>query len=112
MEKTQPLLSMHMMFVIWGGLGVISYIVFVRRGNAQLKRKLFPLFMIVTGATFLLLALAVGMPENQLKFAAPGVLLVTLLNIFTTRFCDSCGAVLRREKRSENCSTCGGKPNP
>jgi hypothetical protein len=97
---------------VWAILGVATAVFFTFNRNAQLKRVVFPPFVIGIGvvfATFVWLMHGRHHPDS-LILLVPGVTMVTLLNLWITRFCDACGrTVVNRGgfSRPKYCHKCG-----
>ena len=96
----------------WIILGIISYIIFFLGKNAQLKRKLWPLFIIGSSVLFIGFAYAMGFRGEGLYFIAPMAILISFLNIRSTKFCDECGNTITNKNflsKIEFCPKCGAK---
>ncbi|KQV45118.1 hypothetical protein [Massilia sp. Root335] len=77
-----------------------------------MKRKVWPPFLGIVGVLFLGFTWTMGVPLETFFFAVPAVALITLLNLRTVRFCNSCGATLRSQNafsKPAYCSKCGAK---
>lgn len=99
-------------FGTWVVLGIISFAIFFIGKNAQLKRKLWPPFVIGTGVLFIGFICAMGFGGQALYIMVPAVVLITFLNLRSTKFCDSCGKTIINQNflvRPEFCSKCGAK---
>ena len=98
---------------IWVVLGVISYYLFYVSKNAPLKRKAWPIFVIGVGALLVLFAYLMGASIKFLVIMSPLILLVIVLHLRTTRFCDACGETIMEQNfsRPEFCTECGAKLN-
>ena len=102
-------------FGVWIVLGIFSTGFFYLNKNAALKRKVWPPFISAVGILFLGFTWAMGVPAGTFFFAVPAVALITLLNLRTVTFCNSCGATLRSQNpfsRPAFCSKCGAKLEP
>ena len=95
----------------WIPLGIASLLFFFLNRNAALKRKVLPIFATVVGILFG--AFVFYMTRGSLFALAlivPMIVLITVINIRTTRFCDACGRTLIRQSlfsRPGFCSQCG-----
>jgi hypothetical protein len=97
-------------FGVWVVLGLFSTVFFFLNKNANLKRKVWPPFVIATGLLFLGFTWAMGFPAHVMYIAAPAVFVITLLNLRAMRFCSSCGATQMSQNpfsKPEHCSKCG-----
>jgi len=93
-------------------LGIISLIIFFVGKDAQLKRKLWKPFVIGTGALFLGFVYLMGVSGEAFYIMASAVILISFLNIRTTKFCDACGKKIINKNsfvKPEFCSKCGEK---
>jgi len=71
-------------FVTWVILGVISFVIFFLGNNAQLKRKLWPPFVVGTGVLFIGFTYAMGFGGKALYITVPAVILIIFLNLRLT----------------------------
>jgi hypothetical protein len=96
--------------IIWILLSLFSSGFFFFNRNAALKRKLWPWFVTGVGVLFLGFVGFFG-GYRVLYFAGPAVALITLLNLRTVRFCDSCGRTIYKTFLSppKFCSQCGAE---
>lgn len=85
--------------VVWVALGLASFLFFQFNRNTALKRTVFPIFIIVIGIIFGgFVYFIMGRLHPQILYLAiPAIILISFLNIRTTRFCDSCGRTLFRQ---------------
>lgn len=94
---------------VWAalGLGTLAFLHFNR--NAALKRRVWPLISLGSSVLFLGFAWQMGFKGEMLFVAVPMVVLITLLNIRNTRFCDACGSTLHKQviSRDKFCPKCG-----
>jgi hypothetical protein len=96
----------------WIILGIISFIVFFIGKNAQLKRKLWPPFVIGSGILFISFTYAMGFRGEGIYFVVPVVMLVSFINIRSIKFCDECGKTIKSQNllsKIEFCPKCGAK---
>ena len=112
MQPGQPDDIFLIFFATWVVLGVLSFAFFTFNRNAALKRKVWTPFVVATALIFVGFIWLVGAPSQVLYVAGPAVALITMLNIRTTRFCDSCGRTIFAQNpfsRPEFCHKCGAK---
>ncbi|MEO5915017.1 MAG: hypothetical protein ABIS50_12355 [Luteolibacter sp.] len=100
--------------VFWGILGLGSFLFFHFNRNTALKRRILPIFIILTGLIFGgFVYYMTGRQQPQvLGFMIPAIILISFLNIRTTRFCDACGRTLYRQPiftRAQFCPHCGSE---
>ena len=95
---------------VWVMLGLFSFGFFDLNKNARLKRRFWPPFVIAVGILFVGFGLAMGIPSRLLPIVVTAVLGITLLNLRSVKFCDSCGATIMDQNpfsRARYCSKCG-----
>ena len=114
LERLAAMLRENPQFVFfgWASLCVIFGLFFHFVRSAPLKRFLFPISTFVAASLFLgFVTLMSGFRREIAIIAIPGVILISLLNIASTRFCDHCGRTLVRQpiffSRARFCSHCG-----
>lgn len=100
--------------VVWGLLGLGSFLFFHFNRSAALKRQIWPAFNVVIGLIFGgFVYFIMGRAQPQVLYLmVPAVILVSFLNIRTTRFCDSCGKTLYRQpifSQKRFCPHCGSE---
>ena len=97
----------------WVAVGVIFWAFFRFNRNARLKRVLYPLVVVATGAAFFAYVAAVfGLVSVAV---APFILLIVVVNLRLTRFCDACGASVYAKNsfsRPRACTRCSAKLDP
>ena len=99
-------------FGVWIVLGIFSIAFLFLNNNANLKRKVWPPFVIFVGALFLGFVWLMGLPAQALYILIPPVILVTYMNLRAYKFCQSCGKTLMNFNPfsdSKICSNCGAK---
>jgi hypothetical protein len=97
-------------FGLWAVLGVFSAGFFFLSRNAQLKRKVWRPFVVITSVLFVAFVWAMGVPSQFMVIAIPAVALITFLNLHTVQFCNSCGATIMSQNplsKPAFCSKCG-----
>ena len=100
--------------VVWVILGLSSFLFFHFNRNASLKRRIWPAFIIIVGTIFGgFMYYVMGYQQPQILYpAVPAIILISFLNIRTTRFCDSCGKTLYQQpifSRTQFCPHCGAE---
>ena len=99
--------------LIWGALGLGSFLFFHFNRNAALKRRIWPAFIILVGAIFGGFMYYSGFRQPQAFYIfGPALIIISFLNIRTTRFCGSCGKTLYRQpifSRIQFCPYCGAE---
>ena len=84
---------------VWLALGLTSFLFFHFNRNAALNRRIWPAFIISIGLIFGgFVYFIMGQQQPQVLYLmVPAIILISLLNIRTTSFCDSCGKTLYRQ---------------
>jgi hypothetical protein len=99
--------------VFWLLLGLASFLFFQFNRNAALKRRVWPPFMIIIGVIFAAFLWHVTNGYSEaLLFMVPAIVIISILNIRLTRFCDACGRTLHAQpfcSRPAFCKYCGTK---
>jgi len=100
--------------IFWVILGLSSFLFFHFSRNTALKRKLFPVFTILMGVIFgvFIYCTTARVEPRILYFMVPAIVLLSVVNIRKTRFCDSCGKTLYQQPifgPTQLCRHCGGK---
>ena len=96
--------------VIIAAVGVGSAIFFYGSKNGRLKKRLFPWYMWSVGVFFVLFVVVTSKTWGTLFFVVPAAGLVVMLNLYMTRFCDTCGATVVSQlwlQRAKFCPRCG-----
>lgn len=95
----------------WIGYGFLGLLFYLGR-DADTKRRLWPLYNIGGGLCFLWFLTHFHFPPAGLALAALFLVFAVWQNSRSTRFCDGCGRMYRRDT-SEGapafCSKCGAK---
>ena len=78
-------------FGVWVVLGLMSFLIFFVSKNADRKKKLWAPFIIFTGLLFIGFTYLMGFGGQHLYIMVPMVVLISFLNIRSTKFCGSCG---------------------
>jgi hypothetical protein len=110
MHLGNPNEGFDVFFAVWVLLGLFSAGFFFINRNADLKRRVWPWFVIGVGVLFLGF---VGFSGGYqiLYFAGPAVALITIMNLRRVKFCDSCGKTIFQAFLSapKFCSYCGAQ---
>lgn len=80
--------------------------------NVPRKKRLLPVFIIGTGAAFVLFVFLMTGDLHVLAFVLPAVVLISLLNLRMIKVCSSCGRTIQSGiwfTKAEYCSKCGAK---
>ena len=97
---------------IWIVLGLVSGAILFLNNNAQMKRSLWPPFVIGTGILFLVFMWLMGFSGKAFLIMLPLTGLITYLNLRTVRFCSACGKTLINQNflsPPKFCSKCGAE---
>lgn len=97
-------------FVSWIALGICSFLFFQVSRNAKLKRSLWPVLVISTSIVFGCFVIYMTSPNRGILFIfIPAIVLIAILNLRGTRFCDACGKTLHSQliSRRKFCPFCG-----
>jgi hypothetical protein len=101
------------LMVIWGLLGLGSFLFFHLNRNAALKRRIWPVYIVSVGLVLGgLMYFSMGRQRDVLYLGVPAIILISFLNIRTTRFCESCGKTLYSQpifSRTQFCPHCGAE---
>jgi membrane-associated HD superfamily phosphohydrolase len=81
-------------FGIWVVLGTSSFVFFTFNNDAPLKRRLHRFFIILIGVLFVIFTTWMSGSTQALGFLIPAVFIITILNLMTTKLCNSCGSTL------------------
>lgn len=96
----------------WVVLCLAGLWLFVLDKDIARKKRLLPVFVIGTGALFVIFALLITGEPRLLAFVAPVTALIVFLNLRMLKVCESCGLVLQTNVpfyRARFCSGCGAK---
>ena len=102
-----PPLEFVVFMICWIILGIASFVFFQFNRNAALKRRIWPPFIIIIGFIFgsFVWHMSGGRSE-VLLFMVPAIVIISVLNIRLTRFCQSCGRTLHAQPFSSVGSFC------
>jgi hypothetical protein len=76
------------------------------------KKRLLPVFIIGSGALFVVFGFLISGSFSILAFMIPAVVLISLLNLCMIRICSACGRTIHSGMwfaRAEYCSKCGAR---
>ena len=97
-------------FVIWGLLGIGGAVFFYGGENAGLRRKLYPIYIVLISVVFIGFTLYVqGRVPLFLAVIVPAI---AFLNLRITRFCNSCGRMVVSRNlfvAPKYCQSCGAR---
>ena len=94
-----------LLYVAVGGAGALY---FQLGGDGGAKRRLFPAFMTLCGALFVVVVFGSwgGGAGPRPWFIIPFVALITFANIRLTTFCPQCGRMIQRSLTSSRATAC------
>ena len=95
---------------IWIVLGIVSFLLFFVSNNAKLKKKLYAPFTIGAGLLFILFLYLIVPQPAVLIVAIPMVILITVMNLKTIKFCSQCGKTIMQKSvfsKAKHCPKCG-----
>ena len=109
-----PSLEFIAFIIFWVGLGLGSFLFFRFSHNTPLKRRVWLVDNVATGIIFgAFVFFSSGRQQPQILFVlVPVLVIIMVLNIKTTRFCDACGKMLTRQpifSRTHFCPYCGAE---
>ena len=104
---------LFMAFVVgWMALGIASWVFFAFNRNAALKRRVWPVVAVGTGALFVAIVWHMTSTPDVLVFMVLAVLVITLLNLRAAKFCGACGRTHWNQNpfgSVDFCSKCGAR---
>ena len=112
MNSQGPTWWIPVFFAFWIVLGIGGATFFLFSDDAALKRKVWRLYVISAGVLFAGFLVLSGAPPEFLIIAIPAMILITFLNMRSTRFCDACGKTLFNQSPffvPRFCSRCGAR---
>jgi hypothetical protein len=96
----------------WIVLGIVGlWNMYLDRDVAR-KKRLLPVFIIGSGALFVMFVFLIRGNFRILAFMIPAVVLISLLNLRMIRVCSACGSTIQSGMwftRAEYCSKCGAR---
>jgi len=99
-------------FATWIVLGIAgAWFVYFDRNVAR-KKRLLPVFIVGSGALFVIFAFLMSGSMRILAFMVPAVVLISFLNLRMIRVCSACGRTIQSGMwftRAEYCSKCGAR---
>lgn len=92
----------------WLLLAVTGYFIFFRFGDARLKRRLWPVCIVIISVLFLGFTYFLGVNTNAFYILMPAVILIGILNVRSVNFCDGCGKMVSVQSslNMERCPAC------
>lgn len=112
-ENLNPNEVFNIMFMVWIGLGLISFLFFTFNKNVRLKKIVFPLSVILTSFLFVYFGYPMGFRGSiQFYYIIPATVVIGLLNIITTRVCNQCSKLVSGYNpitKNKHCPKCGSK---
>jgi len=106
----QNTILLPILFGTWLVFGITGVVFFLLGKNAQLKRKLWPFYIIGIEVILVALVMLAHLPLTALFVMIPVLVLAAYLNLTRTKFCDSCGATILNQNfltKTEFCTKCG-----
>ena len=91
---------------------IIGYLLFSPNKNPDLKRKLFPPFVVGIGILFIGFIYLTDPSFSGFYVIIPATIIIVILNIRDTKFCGSCGKTLMLNRlltKPGYCPNCGEK---
>ena len=97
-------------FAVWVTIGVAAFVFFRRSGDVELKRRIYPAYVI--GSAILLAAFVLYTASHWTVPLAmlPLLAVIVLINLRSVRFCGACGRMMQGRtpfERPNFCSNCG-----
>ena len=106
---------MPLFIATWVVLGIAGiWLMFIDK-NVPRKKQLLPVFIIGTGAAFVVFVFLITGDLHILAFVLPAAVLISFLNLRMIKVCSSCGRTIQSGMwftKSEYCSKCGAKLEP
>jgi len=96
----------------WIALGIASLWFLYFDKNVVRKKRLLPIFIIGSGALFVIFVFSINGDLRVMAFVVPAVVLISFLNLRMIKVCSSCGRTINSGLcflRAEYCSKCGAK---
>ena len=97
-------------FGIWFVISFGSAAFFRLSKNADLKRRVWVPFLVVTSVVFIGFVWSTIKQVQVLYWLVPAVCILTLINLRTVQFCNSCGVTVRTPspwRKAAFCPKCG-----
>ena len=101
-------IPLPLLIVAYGALGLAGSLFFWRGRDAALKRRLWPAYILAAFALFVLILYAQMASPPPVFLGA--VVVIMLLNLWSMKFCDACGAMVPRRNplaAPKVCPRCG-----
>jgi len=99
-------------FATWIVLGIVGLWSMYLDKDVARRKRLLPVFIISSGALFIVFVFLISGSLGILAFMIPGVVLITWLNLHMIRICSACGRTIHSGMwftRAEYCSKCGAR---
>jgi hypothetical protein len=98
--------------VTWVVLGIAGiWFMFIDK-NVPRKKRLLPIFIIGTGAAFVIFTFLLTGDLHVLAIVLPAAVLISFLNLRMIKICSNCGRTVQSGiwfTKAEYCSKCGAK---
>ena len=109
MENSKEIFGIF--FGTWVVLGIVSWVFFTFYKNISVKRKILPPWLIFIGVLFIFFIYLMGAPVQAYWIVVPAIIVITALNMYVIRFCDSCGKVFNKFpfQGIKYCAKCGAE---
>jgi hypothetical protein len=96
----------------WLILGITGmWLMFIDK-NVPRKKRLLPVFIVGSGAAFVIFVFLITADLRVLAFILPATALLSVLNLRMIRICSSCGRTIQSGMwftKAEYCSKCGAR---
>jgi hypothetical protein len=99
-------------FGTWIVLGILGMWSSYFDKNVTRKKRLLPIFIIGSGALFVIFVFLISGDLRVLAFTLPAVALICVLNLRMIRVCSACGRTIQSGMwftKAEYCSKCGAR---
>jgi hypothetical protein len=99
-------------FGTWIVLGLLSFWFMYLDRNVARKKRLLPIFIIGSGALFVIFVFLISGSLAALAFTFPAAVLICILNLRMIKVCTSCGRTIHSGlwfAKAEYCSKCGAR---
>jgi hypothetical protein len=96
----------------WVVLGILSLWFLYFDRNVARKKRLLPVFIVGSGALFVIFVFLLSGDLRTLVLAVPAVVLICFLNLRMMKVCSACGRTVQSGvwfTKAEYCSKCGAK---
>jgi hypothetical protein len=96
--------------VVWVTLGISGFFFFTRSRDVDLKRRLYPVYVIAAAVLFGAFILFTAKHWTVPLAMIPLLVVIVMINLRSVRFCGSCGRMTRSSwpiRRPTYCDACG-----